>query len=152
MGALALDHLVIVGHQRVQLARQRLQLAGIVTLHPLRLPGSHRRHLPSQGEQGPQADTHLQDHRGDQPRAEQNQSDEDLGGEGPHVAINRRPILPRHEHHRNGEVRQAAQQSGDSQGLPFRTGGIVEHHHAGRFGENRDLVRRRGQNAIPQRA
>ena len=85
MGALALDHLLVVGDQGVQLRGQRLELGRIVADHPVGLAGAHRRHLALQPEQRPQAHAHLQHHAGDQHRQQHDQRDGDGDLEGADV-------------------------------------------------------------------
>ena len=81
MGALALDHLLVVGDQGVQLRRQGLDLGRIVAIEPIGLAGAHGGHLALQREQRPQADAHLDQHHQDQADPEHDQADRRLQGE-----------------------------------------------------------------------
>ncbi len=147
VGALALDDLLVVGDEGVQLQGQGLQLGRIAARHPLGAALAHLHDLAPEVEQRLQADAHLQDHRGDQQRAGQHQKGCGAQGEVAHVPIHGRAVLADHEHHRRLAPRQSSGQGDHVQRLALRSLGVIVDRRSQR---QRAEVRRPGQLAVPQ--
>ena len=151
VGALTLQGLMIVGHQRVQLIRQRLQFGRIDGLQAIGLAPAHIPHLAAQIEQRPQSYPHLDHHRDDQARAQQHKRQGGGGDEVADVPINGSAVLSRQEDKRaslqGGQTRHRAQ--------PFprqRARRIERHEVAGIGAQPRHQVGRGFQFGVPQRA
>ncbi len=148
MGPLALDHLLIVGDQGVELLGQGLQLGRIAARDPLGAALAHLHHLPAEVEERLQPHPHLQDHRDDQEGAGEHQERRGADGEVAHVAVHRGAVLGGEEDHRRRPFRQAAGQGDDPQRLALRSLAVVL--HGGADGQARQ-VRRARQLGVPQR-
>ncbi len=125
MGALAFDHFLVVRDEGVQLLGQGRKFGWVAALHPLGPALADRRHLTLQVEQGLQAHPHLDDHRRDQPGAQQDQQDRGPQGEAQHVPVDRRAVLGGHERHRRLATGQGARQGHRPQRLILRADGVV---------------------------
>ncbi len=130
MGALPVDHLLVMRDQGVQLLGQGLQLGGIAARHPLGAALAHLHDLSAQVEQRLQTDPHLQDHRRDQKPAGDHQQGGRADGEVAHVAVHRRAVFGGQEHHRGLALRQAPGQGDHPQRLALRPLGVVVHGRA----------------------
>ena len=152
VGALALDHLLVVGDQGVEFAGQGFELHRPGSRQPLGDAGAHGGDLAAQGEERLQADAHLDDHRGDEAGAQKHKGHGDGGGEGARVAIERGAVLGGDEHQRTGDARQAGLEDGHAQGLLERAASVVELGLADRPGQDAAGRHRRVERLVPQRA
>ncbi len=117
VGALALDRLLVVRQQAVDLFGQGLDFQRITALDPVRAPLAHIGNLVAQIEQGAQAHPHLNEHRRDQPRTQQQHGDPGHGGELARVRIDIRPVDPGEEDDGLSAARKLFHAGGDAQGL-----------------------------------
>ena len=151
VGALALDDLLVVRHQRVEFVGQGLQLDRIAAHQPLGPALAHVGHLAAQGEQRLQAHPDLEQHGGDQAAAEQDQGDGRRGGEAPGVGVDRTAVLGGDEDHRRRTPRQAAEHGHRPQTLIERAHGVVIDRLARLGGQGGGPARRPFQLAVEQR-
>ncbi len=149
MGALALDHLLVMGDQGVQLERKGSELGRIVALHPLGAAAADGDHLAPQVEQGFQPDPDLQGHHRHEAGAQQHQEDRRADREALDVPVDGAAVGGGHEHQGWLVARQAPRQGHGPQRLLQRAAGVVTdrggHRQARQVGRSRQL-------GVPQRA
>ena len=131
MGALALDGLLVVVQQPVDLFRQGLDLHRINPGDPGRPALADIGDLVPQGEQGTQADLDLQEDGDDQPQAQNQEGRPGEGGELARVIVDVGAVDPGHEHHRGAPAGQLFHAGRDPQGFAARTDGVVADDLAG---------------------
>ncbi len=139
VGALAVQHFLVMGDQGVEFLGQGRQLGRIGALDPLGQALAHVGHLAPQGEQRLQPHPHLDDHRRHQPGAQGHQGEGDAQGEVARIPLQRRPVLGDQEDDRRLAPGQARLQGGGPQRLAGRSGDVVENR----------LVQARGQGGRP---
>ena len=126
MGALSLDHILVMSDQGVQLGGQRFELGGVLALDPLDLALAHIGDFAAQSEQRLQANPDLDDHGGQDAGAHDHQRPGGQRGETPRLAIDRRPVLGRHQDHRRRPAAQLDLHGRGPQRLIQRSHGAVE--------------------------
>ena len=150
VGALALDHILVMRHQGVELLGQRLQFAGIGFGQPLGFAATHVGDLAAELEQRSQADADLDDDGHDQAGSQKDESRGGGGDEPLDVAVDRAAVLGGEENHRRLAARQPVLLRADPQWLAQRTASVVG-DGASRPGlEPRRQVRWRRQHRIEQ--
>ena len=98
VGPLALDGLLVVQNQRIELLGQRLQFGRIGFLYAIRLAPAHGGHLTLQAKQWAQAYAHLRDDCGSQSTPQHQEGQGGCSNKIPDIAINRRAVLSGQKH------------------------------------------------------